>query len=338
MVKANQFVMAMTAGVAPGASTAATINNAAGGAVTLATIPVGAAAIVSAGLTRATITAALAAASEYYFVKNVGGKLIHSPAFTATAAEIALTKKNEVFAAGASSKVMIKTITTAKLKCESEYMLKLRFESPCIMKTYGYQDFVKTISYTTGCCADPCVDCGTYVQGDFADELVIQINLQAAGLVTATATGADITIETIGDSAAALACGLDPMECSDYNVQLNVGLEGAFECSGATVVTAGTGTTAYSMTVGGGRSIAALGAWASGYYRDLGTVRGGFPYITADNEADASINYDFTTFTIKESAKSAATMADTVNSFEVVIAYKTGATALDAGEVNTLLG
>jgi len=31
-------------------------------------------------------------------------------------------------------------------------------------------------------------------------------------------------------------------------------------------------------------------------------------------------------------------MADTVNSFEVVIAYKTGVTALDAGEVNTLLG
>jgi hypothetical protein len=343
MIKANKFVVALTAGVAPGASTAGTVNNAAGGAVSTATIPEGAFAIVSNGLTRATVTAALAADSEYYFVKNVGGRLISSPAFTATAAEITANHVDGTYSAGASTKVRINGMTEAKLKCEAEYLLKIRLESPCIMKMYGYQDFVKTISYTTGCCADPCVDCGTYACDTFASELVAQITKQAGDFVTAavvTDSGCDfVEITAKDDVQAAMACGVDPMECGDFNVAMSVGLEGAFDCSGAVVNYTGTGTTAYAQAVGTGRQIAAEGAWAAGYYRKNGTtVRSTFPYGNTESEVDASINYDFTRINITESKTGAAEAAATVWPFEILIAYKTGVAAMDVSEINTLLG
>tara|TARA_R100000406_G_scaffold36434_2_gene24099 strand:- start:859 stop:1890 length:1032 start_codon:yes stop_codon:yes gene_type:complete len=342
MIKANKFVCALTAGVAPAASTAGAINNAAGGAVNTSTIPEGAFALVSAGATRANVTAALAADSEYYFVKNVGGRLISSPAFTATAATIAANLEAVTYSAGASTKVRINGITAEKLKCEAEYMLKLRFESPCIMKTYGYQDLVRTVSYTTGCCADPCVDCGTYPCDTFASELVAQINLQAGDLVTAEVVddgGCDfIDITAKADTQAALACGVDPMECSDFNVAMFVGLEGAFECSGAVVNTTGGGTTAYAQAVGTGRQILAEGAWAAGYYRKNGTtVRSTFPYGNVESEVDASLNYDYTRVMFNESKTGAAEAQATVWPFELIIAYKTGVAAMDATEVAALL-
>lgn len=343
MMKANKFVVGLTGGVAPAASTAGAINNAAGGAVSTTTIPLGAVAIVSDGLTRATVTAALAAASEYYFVKNVGGKLISSPAFTATAAEITANHVDGTYSAGASTVVRLNGYTLAKLKCEAEYILKIRLESPCIMKMYGYQDFIKTVSYTTGCCEDPCVDCGTYACDTFADELATAINDQAGDFVTAAKVsdgGCDfVDITAKADVAAAMACGIDPMECGDYNVNMSVGLEGAFECSGTVVNYTGTGTTAYAQAVGTGRQMAAEAAWAAGYYRDNGTtVKSTFPYATGDHNIDASMNYDFTRINITESKTGAAEAAATVWPFEILIAYKTGVGAMDVSEVNTWLG
>ena len=344
-MKDNMFVMALNGGVAPAHSTAGAINNSAGGAngvINTTKIPEGAIAIVSGGLTRATITAALAAADEYYFVKNLGGKFIWSPAFTAPAADLKIV--NHDYSAGASTKVRINGITAAKLKCEAEYLLKLRFESPCIMKTYGYQDFVKTVSYTTGCCADPCVDCGTYPCDTFAEELVAQITAQAGDLVTAakvTDGGCDfIDITAKNDTEAAMACGLDPMECSDYNVNMSVGLEGAFECSGAVVNYTGTGTTAYAQAVGEGRQVASMAAWGAGYTRALGTVRMGFPYTTGDHEVVTSTNYDYTTVDIDQAHTGAATegSGSTTWPFRIVIAYVTGVGAMDKTEVATWLG
>lgn len=343
MIKANKFVIGLTGGAAPAHSTAGTISNAAGGAVNTTTIPLGACAIVSDGLTRATVTAALAADSEYHFVKNVGGRLIYSPAFTATAAEITANHVDATYSAGASTVVRINGMTTAKLKCEAEYLLKIRLESPCIMKMYGYQDFIKTVSYTTGCCEDPCVDCGTYACDTFASELVAQINAQAGDFVTAAVVsdgGCDfVDITAKSDEAAALACGVDPMECGDFNVNMSVGLEGAFECSGAVVNYTGGGTTAYAQAVGTGRQILAEGAWAAGYYRKHGTtVRSTFPYGNVESEVDASMNYDFTRINITESKTGAAEAAATVWPFEILIAYKTGVAAMDVSEVNTWLG
>jgi len=341
-MKANKFVVGLTGATAPATSTAGTINNAVG-AVNTTTIPLGAVAIVSDGQTRATVTTALVAASEYYFVKNVGGKLISSPAFTATAAEITANHVDATYSAGASTEVRINGITEAKLKCEAEYLLKIRLESPCIMKTYGYQDFVKTISYTTGCCTDPCVDCGTFPCDDFAAGLVAAINAQAGDFVTAeeiTDGGCNwIDITANDDVAAAMACGIDPMECSDYNVNMYVGLEGAFECSGAVVNYTGTGTVAYAQAVGTGRQMAAEAAWAASYYRDNGTtVKSTFPYATGDHNVDASMNYDFIRININETKTGAAEAAATVWPFEILIAFKTGAAALDVGEINTWLG
>ncbi len=60
----------------------------------------------------------------------------------------------QVGAAGTAKQVKIASV--ADIDCETEYCLKVRYESPEIAKTYGYQDMVKTYSYVTRCCGTAC--------------------------------------------------------------------------------------------------------------------------------------------------------------------------------------
>ena len=60
----------------------------------------------------------------------------------------------QVGAAGTAKVVTIDGV--ADIDCETEYCLKVRYESPEIAKTYGYQDMVKTYSYVTRCCGTAC--------------------------------------------------------------------------------------------------------------------------------------------------------------------------------------
>jgi len=60
----------------------------------------------------------------------------------------------QVGAAGTAKIVTISGVDN--IDCETEYCLKVRYESPEIAKTYGYQDMVKTYSYVTRCCGTEC--------------------------------------------------------------------------------------------------------------------------------------------------------------------------------------
>jgi len=78
----------------------------------------------------------------------------------------ALRKSDEVplscirsirYEAGGAGTAKVMTISgVGNIDCESEYCLKVKFESPEIAKTYGYQDMVKTYSYVTRCCGTAC--------------------------------------------------------------------------------------------------------------------------------------------------------------------------------------
>jgi hypothetical protein len=57
-------------------------------------------------------------------------------------------------AAGAPKKVVVSSVSN--VDCETEYCMKIRYESPEIAKTYGYQDLIQTYSYVTRCCGTEC--------------------------------------------------------------------------------------------------------------------------------------------------------------------------------------
>ena len=59
-------------------------------------------------------------------------------------------------AGGAGTAKVVTIDGVDNIDCETEYCLKVRFESPEIAKTYGYQDMVKTYSYVTRCCGTAC--------------------------------------------------------------------------------------------------------------------------------------------------------------------------------------
>lgn len=58
------------------------------------------------------------------------------------------------YVAGTAKEITIDSVSD--IDCETEYCLKIRYESPKIRKTYGYQDLVQTYSYVTRCCGNAC--------------------------------------------------------------------------------------------------------------------------------------------------------------------------------------
>ena len=76
-------------------------------------------------------------------------------------------------------------IDIGSVSCETEYMLKIRFEGEAIAKTYGYNDLIKTFSYTTECC-DPCsVACPSGSCFDLIKGLTLNVNADEEMLVMA---------------------------------------------------------------------------------------------------------------------------------------------------------
>jgi hypothetical protein len=61
------------------------------------------------------------------------------------------------------------------IDCETEYCVKIKYDSPEIAKNYGYQAMVKTYSYVTRCCGTEC-GCPDGSAWDVAMGLVEQIN------------------------------------------------------------------------------------------------------------------------------------------------------------------
>jgi len=120
---------------------------------TLAAFVAGAANIGELGIFNAdTHTAVLGAAlptRHYYAVKVAAGEIRKSPTFNSAPTYLASAQG----APGVPDQCSIGNFTG---DCETEYILKVRFESEKIFQTYGYQDLVKTYSYVTRCCSDAC--------------------------------------------------------------------------------------------------------------------------------------------------------------------------------------
>ena len=76
-------------------------------------------------------------------------------------------------------------ISIGSVSCETEYMLKIRFEGEAIAKSYGYNDLIKTFSYTTECC-DPCsTACPSGSCLDLMWGLFNNVNADEENLITA---------------------------------------------------------------------------------------------------------------------------------------------------------
>lgn len=73
-----------------------------------------------------------------------------------------------------------------KAKCEKDYVIKVEFRNSKVYAVNGYNQFVKTFNFRTGCCADQCVDCGDGDCTELANGLVNEVNADTDALVTAT--------------------------------------------------------------------------------------------------------------------------------------------------------
>jgi hypothetical protein len=82
------------------------------------------------------------------------------------------------------------------IDCESEYCLKIRYESPVVAQTYGYQDMVKTYSYVTRCCGAAC-GCPDGAAWDVAMGLAEQITADAESAMNLTNATAQTTMAAL---------------------------------------------------------------------------------------------------------------------------------------------
>lgn len=87
----------------------------------------------------------------YFSVKNADGSYTR----TDTIMPRNITMITEVDpVAGAGQQTTISAVSN--IDCETEYCLKIKYDSPEIAKNYGYQAMVKTYSYVTRCCGTSC--------------------------------------------------------------------------------------------------------------------------------------------------------------------------------------
>ena len=210
-------------------------------------------------------------------------------------------------------------IDIGKVSCETEYMLKVRFEGEAIAKAYGYNDLIKTFSYTTECC-DPCStacpsgSCLDLMWGLFnnvnADEenlvyAMIFSTLADAGTITLPSGGSNITDQADYDAYVAYVTSTPLTEeqvCADlsFGLQGNTSNPRALVCGqdpmslSQTVVDFHVGllggfecngssqTVMQNIAFASGEpyQVANLARWAEGYKREFGVYRTPFPYST----------------------------------------------------------
>ena len=256
----------------------------------------------------------------------------------------------------------IVAINVGKVSCETEYMLKIRFEGEAVAKAYGYNDLIKTFSYTTDCC-DPCdTACPSGSCLDLIEGLVLAINNDPEGLVGAAGISDNIAVaagilsgelitkedfETYAEYVAdneiiaeevckdltfgiegqtsdpkAVVCGQDPMSLTQTVLDFHVGLLKGFDCNGSSV----TVFQEVQFAVGEPYQVANLARWAEGYKRKFGVYRVPFPYDTFESNGTINPNgqYDIVTIAITELNSSAATLNPSISVQEIIVAVPTG--------------
>ena len=329
-------------------------NNAAGTAV--GAVATGDFVVLDGGVNTTVANISAATADFFHFAVGTAGNTVVSDSFPS-----AVTRTSSVAAYNAAVDKEI-TIDLGKVSCETEYMLKIRFEGEAIAKAYGYNDLIKTFSYTTDCC-DPCSTAcpsgscldlawGLWKAVDADEENLVVPVLSSAAFGTAAGIGgtidtqaeyeayltyvtvtvpktydeicADLTFEIHGNTSdpRALVCGQDPMQLSQTVVDFHVGLLGGFECNGSSQTVA----QAIEYAIGEPYQVANLARWAEGYKREFGVYRTPFPYDTfvSNGVIDPAGTYDIVTITLTTNDPGAATLNPTVNGHEIIVAVTAG--------------
>ena len=257
-------------------------------------------------------------------------------------------------------------IEIGSVSCETEYLLKIRFEGEAVAKAYGYNDLIKTFSYTTECC-DPCsTACPSGSCLDLIKGLVLNVNADAENLVGAVGVSAAFA------AAAGIVDGVllteadfedyltyvtvtSPITEAEICADLNLGLGGTTSDPRAvvcgqdpmsltqTVVDFHVGllggfecngssqTVAQAIGFASGEpyQVANLARWAEGYKRKFGVYRTPFPYDTfvSNGAIDPAGTYDIVTITLQTIDQGAATLNPTVNGREIIVAVEAGNSA-----------
>jgi|7_EtaG_2_1085326.scaffolds.fasta_scaffold00289_23 hypothetical protein len=311
-------------------------------AATAATFAVGEIAVIGSddGTCYATVTAALAANDGWYL--GVASGVATAPftqlsnVFNTVPCRITTAEATE-----AVNKVM--TITVGDTSCETEYLVKVSFDSEAIAKSYGYNDMIETFSYTTGCCDDCSTACPSGNCAELAYYMGVQINnhpyltavaqdisgaapedLTEANWALSEAECDEVVIVVTGDFPLSqpVPCGQDVMELDQTMGTFNISLLGGFECqTNAAVVQ----TTAVTYGIGYPYQIGNMVRWSDGYKREFGTYRaelynGGVAWPNAAGAIDATITgYDYVVVEVCESYLGANTLNPVVQSQELIV-------------------
>ena len=263
------------------------------------------------------------------------GFLIRKSKTIATANVTNVTNVGNVCAA---AKVI--TLSDFTAECDTEYCIKIRYESDVIKQTYGYQDLVKTYTYTTSCCGDDCAcpdgDCAELAYGiakavnDDPDNLVTAVALNLAVPITEADfnTGipcADITVVFTGETGTFFdGCGPNPKAQDFANTDFYIGLTCGFECNGTL-----TDTETIVFEEGLGEQVQNLEEYAGGYSRKFGIYRIPFPRTVVDKLAVAGVGYDIVNIIYNDVHDSANTIGLVASPEKVIVAVD----AVDANNI-----
>jgi hypothetical protein len=233
------------------------------------------------------------------------------------------------------------TLSGFTAECDTEYCIKIRYESEVIKQTYGYQDLVKTYTYTTSCCGEDCAcpdgDCAELAYGiakavnDDPDNLVTAVAYKAGAVAIVEAdfnTGipcTDITVVFTGETGSFFdGCGPNPMVKDFANTDFYIGLTCGFECNGTL-----TDTNTIIFEEGLGEQVQSLEEYADGYSRKFGIYRIPFPRTVANKLADAGVGYDLVTISYNDVHDSAHPAGQVASTEKVIVAVD----STDAGNV-----
>lgn len=315
-------------------------------------LPVGDFAIVGAqtGTMYANVTAALAANDGWFLA--VGSGTAASPfASVSNVFNTVPCKVNSIEGGGSENQVT--TIVVGDTSCETEYLVKVRFESEAIAKSYGYNDMVETFSYTTECCDDCSTACPSGSCAELAYFMSVQINnhpyltaeaedwttgsavaITAGNYAANTATCDDVKIKITGAFPLSqdVPCGQDTMALNQTMGTFSVSLLGGFECQKHAAVVA---TTAVTYGVGYPYQVANMVRWSDGYKRKYGTYRselynGGVAWPNAAGAIDTSVaSYDVVKVDVCETYPGANTLNPVVQPQTLIL-------AMDAATAGTM--
>jgi hypothetical protein len=232
-------------------------------------------------------------------------------------------------------------------ECETEYCLKVRFESPRVYQTYGYQSLIKTYNFVSSCCGASCA----CPDGDFDEVgtgITAAINADPDMLLTAVFTAESaagvgdgfITITGVFEDEG--TNGINPTYVENNSpLDFYIGLDCGFDCNG---VVYGPGVALSAAMAANGGVVATALIWPQGLGADVihkelyadgwqtSPYRIPFPLdqksLGNNFYALAANTYDIATIEYKDCHASAITAHDVASPKKAIIAFQDNAVVL----------